>query len=385
MACSKREFFRYLRSLSKFSIDFYKSAAESEKNKNIFVSAAGISNILSVILTGAAGNTKKEIKECLKLDDIDENTMLEEIEEITEFLSHEYGNTILKMISMICPANGTIIKDEFSDKMVKYYKTDIKSFGVNGGLEEIRQYTNSVVEKCTNDKIKNVIGEGGIDSSTSLIVVSACYFKGNWMSPFDKNFTIKRPFYTDKYHSTDTFYMSKFFKKYDKLNYTNSMILKSRLLSMDYDDRNFSMIFILPYENDGLEEVEKCLSYEKLKSTVDYMERREVDVMIPVFKFDSSLDTVEILKKMGITDLFDPKKIDLSNMCDGEVAIKKMVQTTFIDVNEEGTEAASATSVFIERQSRMSPASFHADHPFIYMIWDYDRSTPYFIGRYVKP
>ena len=265
-----------------------------------------------------------------------------------------------------------------------------------GQAEQSRTAINEWVEEQTNKKIKELIPERSIDASTKLILVNAIYFKADWDVKFCKSRTYEQDFHvsptqkvqTDMMHSTAKYGM---LRSVTELNGATA-------LEMPYKGKRMSMIFLLPaiglhatYSSLGdLEEA--MLKVNDLNSILKFEQKSVVDVTLPSFKLESQLDLVEPLKQLGMTDMFDEAKADFSGMTGGtnkHLFVSQVVQKAFIEVNEEGTEAAAATFVgFMETSAAGSPPPpprFTCDRPFMFLIRDNLTGMILFSGQVTDP
>ena len=237
---------------------------------------------------------------------------------------------------------------------------------------------------------------GSIDGNTKLVLVNATYFKGDWQFKFDKSKTQKGDFHvsptkivqTDMMHSKGEYRM------------LHSVIdLKgASALDMPYKGMCLSMIFLLPikhwdihtkrYKHSSLSDLEKAISkVTDLNSILTFGQKTNVKVTLPRFKLESTIDLIKPLKQLGLTDMFDGRKADFSGMTGGtkSLYVSKAVQKAFVEVNEEGTEAAAATSIIFTSRSSRGPPEFRCDRPFMFLIRDNLTGMILFSGQVTDP
>ena len=158
-------------------------------------------------------------------------------------------------------------------------------------------------------------------------------------------------------------------------------------LELPYVDDELSMIILLPKETDGLDEFEKTLTVENLSKWLSRLYKREVIVSVPKFKMTSQFSLASVLKSMGMTDAFSSNANFSGINGKRDLFISAVIHKAYIDVNEEGTEAAAATAVTI-RLTSIGPSQtpiFRADHPFLFLIRDNHSGSILFIGRVMNP
>jgi serpin B len=247
--------------------------------------------------------------------------------------------------------------------------------------EKARRTINAWVEKQTNDKIKDLISAGMLDSTTRLVLTNAIYFKGNWASQFKKDRTQDEPFHLLDGGRVQTPMMN----QQAKFGYAEADGLQ--VLEMPYVGEELSMVILLPKEAAGIAELEKSLTEENTSKWLSRIRKQEVIVTIPRFKMTHKFDMAGVLKAMGMTDAFS-READFSGMTAGrELFISAVVHQAYVDVNEEGTEAAAATGVTMKLLSagpERTPV-FRADHPFLFLIRDVPSGSILFLGRTMNP
>ncbi|KAF7465890.1 hypothetical protein GHT09_003476 [Marmota monax] len=223
---------------------------------------------------------------------------------------------------------------------------------------------------------------------TKLVLVNAIYFKGNWQEKFMKKSTTDAPFRLNK---KDTKTVKMMYQK-KKFPYGYIQDLKCRVLELPYQGRELSMIILLPddIEDDstGLKKIEKQLTLEKLQEWTkpENLDIIEVNVKLPRFKLEESYILNSDLTRLGVQDLFSSSKADLSGMSGArDLFISKIVHKSFVEVNEEGTEAAAATAGVATFCMLMPEEDFTADHPFLFFIRHNPTLSIMFLGRFSSP
>lgn len=272
------------------------------------------------------------------------------------------------------------VLDQYLSITNKFYHAGVNKVNFIASPENSRKTINNWVEKNTNNKIIDLLPDGSIHSQTRMVLVNAIYFKGAWEKVFDKNKNTTEPFFVFKTCETQATFMN---------NYINSGFYEDNLLSIaeiPYRNKNQSMIIILPKSKYGLKEVEKLFEQNLLPDYFEKMEDRRINLSIPKFKSESTYKLQEELSKMGMPVAFS-NNADFSGITgDKSLAIDKIIHKAFIDVNEEGTEAAAATAVTMRKTAiLLDEVQFKADHPFVYLIKDNETNTILFVGRLMNP
>ena len=246
---------------------------------------------------------------------------------------------------------------------------------------------NKWVEEKTRGKITEMVPSTYFDHSTRLVLVDAIYFKGMWAHQFKKESTTNGQFRMINGASVAAVVVpmmtqeSEFgYAEYDNM----------QLLEMPYAGNELSMLVLLPKKPDGIAELEKSLTPENLAKWTGKHDAAEVSVTMPKFKTTCEFQLNDKLSALGMTDAFDPAKADFSGM-DGQkhsLFISAVLHKAFVEVNEEGTEAAAATGVVVVTNSisiLAAPVPFRADHPFLFLIRDNFSGSVLFIGKMMDP
>ncbi|XP_067668696.1 leukocyte elastase inhibitor-like isoform X1 [Haliotis asinina] len=364
---------------SLFGLDLYKKVASNRKDSNVFLSPFSISAALAMTHLGARGDTAAQMNHVLMWTDL-QDSVHAGFEDYLRLLKKQ-GDYILTTANRLFVNNKAKILEEFLQKTEKHYgaKAILSDFAGNGAgeAEKINQW----VESETNSKIKDLI-TGGIDPLTAMILVNAIYFKGNWAEKFDPARTEKGTFKVKPGETVQVDMMR--MKK--KFRFGLSDELNCSVLELPYVKEDLSMFFLLPYKDDGLGELESQLNHESLTKTLKHVHKTTVDISMPKFVLESSFELNEVLKSLGMSDAFDEQKADLSGI-DGTrlLYISQVVHKAFLEVNEEGSEAAAATAVRIMTRSLPIIEPFKADHPFLFLIRDNRADVVLFMGRLVRP
>ncbi|XP_026367169.2 serpin B6 isoform X3 [Ursus arctos] len=250
--------------------------------------------------------------------------------------------------------------------------------------EESRAHINTWVAEKTEGKIAELLSPGSVDPMTNLILVNAIYFKGNWDKQFNKSQTMERPFKVSKNEEKPVQMMFK--KSTFQMTYIGEIFTK--ILVLPYVGRELNMVIMLPDENTDLRMVERELTYEKFTEWTrpDMMDEEEAEVFLPRFKLEENYDMENVLCTLGMTDAFEQARADFSGMSSRkDLYLSKVVHKAFVEVNEEGTEAAAATAaVMMLRCARITPR-FCADHPFLFFIQHSKTNSILFCGRFSSP
>ena len=249
--------------------------------------------------------------------------------------------------------------------------------------EEARQSINKWVEQQTQERIKDLVPRGALTPLTRLVLTNAIYFKGDWSRPFTKSMTKDEDFHVSGDKTTRVPMMH----KTAGFRFFAGDGLKA--VELPYGKGDLATIVFLPDEVDGLPALEHKLTVKNLGHWLDTLRKQEVALSFPRFKLTSEFSLATILASMGMPLAFDQDRADLSGISTEEkLFISAVLHKAYVDVNEEGTEAAAATGVVVAARASMiprQPVEFRADHPFLFLIRDNRSGSILFLGRVVNP
>jgi serpin B len=274
--------------------------------------------------------------------------------------------------------------DAYFNMVKSNYASEIENvdFANNTEREKTRLAINTWVEQKTNDKIKNLLSQGDLTSMTKLVLVNAIYFYGDWAEPFEKQATQPKEFSLMAEHSINVPFMNQQ-KRYNY--YEDSQI---QAIEIPYKDNKASMVIFLPIKKTGIPEFEKSFDYKYYQAIIAAFQPSEVSLSLPKFQTNFNIELGATLSEMGMPLAFSPNA-DFSGMTGRkDLCISKVIHQAFINVDENGTEAAASTAVFMKMKAvRMSiePKIFNADHPFIFLIKDNTTGSILFMGKIMKP
>jgi len=363
---------------NQFALDLYSKLDESEQG-NIFYSPYSISTALAMTYEGAKGQTANEMKSVFHFP---ENDILRpNSAAIYNNINKEGKDYELKTGNAIWAQYDYQFLEDYTSRVEKYYGGKLANLDFKQETEKSRQTINTFIEKQTNDKIKNLIPEGVLDSMTRLVLTNAIYFKGTWEWEFDESDTREQDFKITPTNIVKTPIMH---MAPEKTTFNYADIEELQILELPYKGEEISMLILLPTEN--LDSIEPSLTAEKLNEYKTQMTETKLDsISFPKFEFDSKYFMKETLSAMGMPTAFG--NADFSSM-DGtkNLFIDQVIHQAFVKVDEKGTEAAAATAV-IMRETSVSPTRniFRADHPFIFIIQEKETGNILFIGRVNDP
>jgi len=365
---------------NRFGFDLY--GRIRAKEGNLFFSPSSISNCLAMAYAGARGQTATEMAKVL-------HTSLGPAPLAAGWasLNKDLASVADKGFELSV-ANALWGQKGYG--FLPDYLALVKT-GFGAGFEELdfaadadgaRQTINKSVEKLTREKIKDLIGPGMLSPATRMVLTNAIYFKGAWAVPFIKDLTKEEDFTVgpDKKVRVPMMALTESFQFADAGD--------CLALALPYKGGAVAMVVLLPKKPDGLADLEKGLTAEKLAGHLSRMKGQDVEVHLPKLKFAAEMVLARTLADMGMPDAFDAAKADFKGINGGKepLWISEVIHKAFVDVNEEGTEAAAATATAMEAgDAPKPPPVFRADHPFVFLIRDVRSGGILFMGRVANP
>jgi len=366
-------------SLNDFSFSFYQKIIEDEEG-NVFFSPYSIFVALSMAYEGTSGNTAIEMQNILNVLQNDSVTQ-SSFGRIYNLLNQNQEGYIISTANAFWANQDYQFLESYLDLLQNYYMAEANEINFSQN-EESAQIINTWIEEQTNNKIKDMIKPDMLSDLTKLVLTNAIYFKGSWAKQFDPDATHETDFKINSEETVKADMMS-YTGENSTFGYTETDDLK--ILELNYQGNDLSMIILLPKEN-NISIAESALNADNLTNWHNTLEDVEIDVSIPKFKFETEYTLNGLLTNMGMVDAFIPGIADFSKM-DGSknLFISKVLHKAFVEVNEEGTEAAAATVVIMELTAIMDPNVFIADHPFIFLIQHKETGSIIFIGKVMDP
>ena len=364
---------------NRFAINLY-SQYKSEEG-NIFFSPFSISTAMAMVYEGAEGKTAKEIKSVFGFPKYD-NSRRNQYSNLLSEINKKDKEYALNTANALWAEQDFQFLDEYITTVEEYYGGKTTNLDFKNEWEASRLIINNWVEDKTNDKIKDLLPEDVIDADTRLVLTNAIYFKAKWLIQFDTDKTSDENFRVNPDKSIKVPMMQRTDRK-SIFNYTQNEDLQ--ILEMPYAGEDLSMLILLPLDDD-IEALENSFTIEKLTEWKKSLRRRKVNIYIPKFKFETKYFMKNTLSDLGMPTAFT-NSADFSGMTGTkDLAISKVIHQAFIEVNEEGTEAAATTGVTMMALSKKPPTPiFKADHPFIFIIQQKETGNILFMGRVNNP
>jgi len=363
---------------NEFGVELFTKVAQ-EENKNLMLSPLSASAALTMLLNGCEEDTYDQLKATLKFP---ESMTISEINEVYISLVAQLlvvdPKVKLAFANAIFYRQGFTVKNPFLNTMESDFDAEIA--GLDFTLPSALATINKWASDNTNGKIPKVLSE--ISSDAVMFIMNALYFKGDWSYQFDKSLTSDRPFHTNGSNSVDVSTMKGDIGS--KVTYGTGY----NAIELPYGCTNFTMVVIVP--EGTLSDFNASFDAEKWNEITSAFDQAgdysEVTVYMPKYKFSYEKYLNDQLKSMGMIDAFMPGVADLSGIADASIFVSFVKQNTFVEVDEEGTEAAAVTTIGIELTSMPpQPREFVIDKPFVFAIRERTTNTLLFIGQVINP
>ncbi|XP_055962963.1 serpin B7 [Sorex fumeus] len=357
---------------AEFCFNLFREMDNNQGTGNVFFSSLSIFTALALVRLGARGDCAAQIDKMLHFNPISgrgnsSNTQAGLQSQLKKVLydinsSHKYYD--LRIANGLFAEKVFDFHKNFIGCAEKLYNAKVERIDFTNDVEDTRFKINRWIEDETHGKIKNIFSEGSISSSAVMVLVNAVYFKGKWESAFTKRDTLNCHFRSPKcprkavsmMHQEQKFNMS-------VINDPSMQVLELRYHG------GISMYIMLP-END-LAQIENKLNFQNLMDWTNprKMKAQYVEVFLPQFKIEKNYEVKDHLRALGLKDIFDESRADLSGIASGgRLYMSKLMHKSFIEVTEEGTEAAAATGNNIVEKQLPESTVFRADHPFLFFI-----------------
>jgi len=365
-----------------FAFDLYSQL--KAKEGNLFFSPYSISTCLAMTYAGARGDTEKQMAAVLHFTE-----KQDELHSAFGALQRQLNDVgtrkgvELSIANALWAQKGHPFRQEFVKTALGQYEAKLNQVDFKTQADVAVQEINQWVEEKTKNRIQDILAPGSLNALTRLTLVNAIYFKGSWVKRFDKGSTSPQPFYLTKARTLDAPLMY----HTDKVRYVEDSSIQA--VELPYEGNQLSMVILLPKDIEGCAKLESLLNLRNLSTWLKAMTSQKVMLYVPKFKMESSFDLSTELETMGMRNAFG-STADFSGI-DGTriLFISSVAHKAWVEVTEEGTEAAAATAVTLSARAVIDPEppppTFRADHPFIFLIRHNRSGSILFLGRVADP
>jgi serpin B len=371
---------RFVSANTQFGFRLFAQLAKQDAGKNVFISPSSVVLALTMIYNGAGGETQQEMAATLALSGMSLQEFNQANAAWRNLLANADAKVQLTIANSLWARKGIAFKPEFIKRNQDFFAAEISAldFALPNAPNTINQWVN----QKTNGKIIKIVDS--IPSDAILYLLNAIYFKGHWATPFDKTKTQDRPFTL----------LSGAKKKHPMMSQNGRFRYfkneKFQAISLPYGAGRMSMYVFLPGKNFNLIALQADLSASNWESWMSQFRSTEGNIVLPRFKMEYEIVLNNALKALGMETAFDPRRADFGEMCakssSANVFLGEVKHKTFVEVNEEGTEAAAATSGGMHLNS-LPPPPFNmvVDRPFFCVIRDNQTGAILFMGSIMEP
>ena len=357
-----------------FTFDLFRAVRKHSTDANVFISPLSVSMALNMTLNGAAGTTADEMRTALRESDYSTADINAYSRDLREALLRADPKTTIGIANSIWYRQGETVKAPFIEANRTYYDAEVQALDFSSPT--IVGTINGWCAQKTNNKIKEIVKQ--VDPTTFMYLINAVYFKGAWTTRFEKKNTRSGDFRRAD-GSTQQVQMMNL---KDTFRCASSNVCD--YLEMDYGNHAFSMVIMLPKDGKTTRDAMAALDGQTWAKAMESLAEAYVIVKLPRFKAECEYPMHEhILPDMGMKLPFNPELADLSGIADigafGRLFISSVIHKTFVQVDEEGTEAAAVTSIDIVGSNESS--FFIVDRPFLFAIREKSTGVILFIGE----
>ena len=369
---------------NEFALALHKELREIRRN--LFFSPFSIRMALAMTYAGARGETASQMKRALCFGSSDE-AVQRHIADITHKFSARNRTGDVSMANALWSQEGAPLCPEFVDLVARHYGGSLNTLDF-GQPEAARATINGWVEHETKGRIPELLRQGSLTDETRLVLANAVYFKGTWELKFKATETRDEPFYLEDgvTVSVPVMHQRKQFRYVEEQGF--------QAVNLDFQGGDVSMIVLLPDTKDGLWNLEARVTAPMLHECLPRMFAHDVRLSLPRFKMACGIDNVVCaLQARGMVMPFDPLTADFSGInglrapAEDALFISTVVHKAFVELNEDGAEAAAATAGTVAGCAAGAPraVTFRADHPFLFAIRDTRSGAILFLGRVADP
>ena len=368
---------RLVQSDNKFGLKLFKEIIEEEGDKNVFISPLSVSMALGMTYNGAKGTTQEEMQTTLELSGLTIQEVNQSYKSLIELLTGLDPKVRFEIANSIWYRQEFSFEEEFIHLNKTYFNAQVR--GLDFSDPSAPDIINGWIDEGTNGKIKEIVDE--IDPLAVMFLINAIYFKGSWTERFDESLTADDWFTLPDGSRKPCRMMM----QTDDFGYFEDSDFQA--VDLPYGDAGFSMTIFLPRPETDVDALIAQFNQENWDYWINSFSKRSVGLYFPKFTLEYELTLNDVLKALGMEIAFEPYQADFTGMYKGpeSLYISEVKHKTFVEVNEEGTEAAAATSVEMVLTSAPLSVTMRVDRPFVFVIKENHSQTILFMGKIVEP
>ena len=365
---------------SRFAFKLFGEVSEQDAGKNIFISPLSVGMALGMTYNGAAGSTRAAMQEALELQDMTLEEVNQAYQSLIQLLKDLDPRVEFLLANSIWYRNTMTFEQAFIDLNAQFFDAEVAALDFNS--PSAANTINDWVRQSTSGRIEEIV-DSPINAETIMFLINAIYFKADWASQFDKNRTQSEPFFLSDGSQTTVQMMSH--EDEIPIHYLHDRDSDIQVVDLPYGGLAYSMTILLPGSPQGVDSLVENMTHAQWAGWVAALDSTSRQISMPKFRLEYELDMNDVLKSLGMSIAFSPDSADFTNMyAPGNVFISKVKHKTFVEVDEEGTEAAAVTSVEIGLTSA-GPQPIVIDRPFVFAIREKHSGTILFVGKILDP
>ncbi|MBD2310489.1 serpin family protein [Desertifilum sp. FACHB-1129] len=362
---------------TQFGFNLFSQLSQQEGEKNIFISPSSIAIALSMAYNGATGDTQQAMAQALEIQGLSLSEVNQAYADFKTVLENADPQVQLQIANSLWARQGITFNPQFLQNNRQFYRAQVTDLDFQDPAAT--QTINNWVKENTNGKINQIVDR--LRPDDVLFLINAIYFKGNWTAQFDKSQTTNQPFYVNNTQTKTVPLMSQ------RGNYRYLETDNFQAISLPYSNGRWSLYVFLPKPDRNLAQFQQQLNAENWDTWMAQFRRREGSIQLPRFKMEYSTNLEQTLSALGMGVAFS-RQAEFTQMTTEPVYIDQVKHKTFVEVNEEGTEAAAVTSIGIRTTSAQMPTEpfqMVVDRPFFCAIRDNQTGSLLFLGSIVDP
>jgi len=348
---------------------------KQNRNRNLFISPLSLTLALALLYNGADGVTKQELAKILGIQNIELEEANTAYAVLRDELGQHLGQINLSIANSLWAQKELLFNQDFIQRSKSFYSTEV--LNLNFASPEASLAINDWVKNKTNGKINEIVSSGDLNPNTILILLNAIYFQGTWRRQFSKANTKEAPFILSdgKPKLLPMMAQSGVYKYFQDEDF--------QAIALPYGDSNISMIVFLPDEQNLLSDFHQRLDTQKWQQWRTRFSQMQGYLGLPRFKVDYEDSLMGAFEALGLNIALS-SRASYQNMCNAFVSISDIRHKAFMEVNEEGTEAAAATGVLMQRTIGQK-FSMVINRPFFCAIQDDQTGVILFLGAIWEP
>lgn len=362
-----------------FAFALWGRVAAAQRDSNVFLSPLSASFALGMTMNGAAGSTHDQMRSALQFGGASQAEINAGYKSLIALLTSLDPSVQMRIANSIWYRQGFPFRQAFFDTTKAYFDATVQGLDFANAPAALGTI-NGWVNTATAGKIPTVLDQ--ITANQVMFLINAIYFKGSWREKFDAAQTTSAPFHAAGGATQNVRMMHRL----DSLAYAEGV--GYQVAELPYGNTAFSMVVLLPATGASVESLSASLTPAVLQGSAASLQRRKVDFAMPKFTLSYERKLNDDLRALGMADAFVPGGADFTQMAPAptgrELFIDFVKQNSFVDVNEEGTEAAAVTTVGVGVTSAPTYPVMHLDRPFLFLLRERLTGTVLFVGKIVR-